>query len=251
MPRIRKSEFCKVSCILMLLVAAGCSGSRDADLKLQDDRQMQGDTVDVSFTLLDEEDDDIDQRLLKAIENYKDFGRVDDQIRWAPWLCKMPAPSQARFSKSEDEDTHGQKLYFMFAKNRIEYLAAGEKDQPEGQIIVKESWTHKAWTGDSEPSHEHNSESEVYNRSDQQAPRSQSYFPFAKRDGKWFQADEQADLFVMMKSEPSDRNDEGWTYAVVSADRESIIASGKLDSCMECHKDARRDRVFGIGYEGP
>src|SRR5262245_25540832 len=37
-------------------------------------------------------------RLLEVAKTYETFGRVDDEYRWAPWLCRRPQPSEARFS---------------------------------------------------------------------------------------------------------------------------------------------------------
>ena len=54
--------------------------------------------------------------LLKIAAGYKAYGRVDDLNRWAPKLCLL-APSRARFSKSDEAETHGEKLYFLFAKD--------------------------------------------------------------------------------------------------------------------------------------
>src|SRR5713226_158365 len=51
------------------------------------------------------------ERLLEIARTYKDFGRLDDEFRWAPELCRMPRPGVARFSASKEEDTHGKKLY--------------------------------------------------------------------------------------------------------------------------------------------
>ena len=76
--------------------------------------------------------------LLKIAAKYKTYGRVDDETRWAPWLCRMPMPSVARFSKSDEEETHGQKLYYLFAKDRWSYisLVPKAKTKPKvGQVI--------------------------------------------------------------------------------------------------------------------
>jgi hypothetical protein len=67
--------------------------------------------------------------------------RVDDEFRWAPGLCRRPNPGRARTSASLDDQTHGRKLYSLFARNRDEYLAVAD-DSPVavGQVIVKQSW---------------------------------------------------------------------------------------------------------------
>ncbi len=90
--------------------------------------------------------DDFENRLLQIAKIYQGYGRVDDETRWAPWLCRMPMPSVARFSNSKDEATHGEKLYFLFARKRDSYgklLTDLAETKPIGQVLVKESWLPK------------------------------------------------------------------------------------------------------------
>jgi hypothetical protein len=58
----------------------------------------------------------------------------------APTDRRAPALPRARLSASRDESAHGKKLYYLFAKDRLAYLHAKESAQPEGQVLVKESW---------------------------------------------------------------------------------------------------------------
>ena len=69
---------------------------------------------------------------------YTSWGRVDDDLRWAPTLCRIPTPGVAYMSASSDATTHGQKLYSVFVRHRDAYPAG-----PHGtdQVVVKESWT--------------------------------------------------------------------------------------------------------------
>ena len=55
-----------------------------------------------SMTLADE------QRALAINDEYKTYGRVDDELRWAPFLCRMPLPGIPRQSASRDAATHGR-----------------------------------------------------------------------------------------------------------------------------------------------
>ena len=58
-----------------------------------------------------------------------------------PRTRRMPNLGQPKFS-DKDEDTHGKKLYSLFAKKRpITY--PNYKPAPVGQVIVKESWIPK------------------------------------------------------------------------------------------------------------
>ena len=72
---------------------------------------------------------DFDTQLLEIARGYEAYGRVDDLNRWAPTLCR-PAPSEARFSQSDDVETHGGKIYYVFARDREAYVSGREKTQP-------------------------------------------------------------------------------------------------------------------------
>ena len=84
-----------------------------------------------------------EEQLLAIAKTYEDYGRVDAVSRWASTFCRAPIPSVAQLSESEDQETHGQKLYFLFAKYPSSYLAAASDPSPVGQVIVKESWHPK------------------------------------------------------------------------------------------------------------
>jgi hypothetical protein len=79
-------------------------------------------------------------RVLDAARSYVEYGRVDDEARWAPHLCREPMKPQLRMSASGDTATHGRKQYYLYAKDPRAYIRARHIDQPEGQVIVKESW---------------------------------------------------------------------------------------------------------------
>lgn len=151
-----------------------------------------------------------DPRLEKVAGEYAEYGKVDDLARWAPTLCWRPPPPEPRLSASRDVETHGRKLYFLFAKNREAYRRAHEQEQPTGQVIVKESWVP--------------------------APGSTSEKPVAGEKGP---------LFLMVKTGEAD-SDAGWIYATATPDGKTITASGKIASCMKCHREAKRDRLFGV-----
>ena len=81
-----------------------------------------------------------DPRLPEIARSYRQYGYVDDIPRVAPTMCKAPTRPASRVSTSRDEATHGRKTYFLFAKDRLAYLHAKDLDQPDGQVVVKESW---------------------------------------------------------------------------------------------------------------
>jgi hypothetical protein len=81
-----------------------------------------------------------DPLLLSAAMAYRSYGPVDEDPRSAMLDCEPPSPPKPRLSDSGDGYTHGRKLYYLFAKNRGDYLNAKKQAQSDGQIIVKESW---------------------------------------------------------------------------------------------------------------
>jgi hypothetical protein len=82
----------------------------------------------------------LDPNILAVAQTYASYGRVDEQRRWAPTDCMAPMPDPPRVSQSRDPETHGRKLYYLFAKDRLAYLHSRDLDQPNGQAVVKESW---------------------------------------------------------------------------------------------------------------
>jgi hypothetical protein len=184
--------------------------------------------------------------LLDVAKCYTAYGRVDDEMRWAPGLCRAPQLAQARFSRSSDETTHGKKLYSLFAKYRTQYLlqagstvgAEDVRDKPgSDQIIVKESWIPEEVRGpDAVPS-------------PPARRRGENFHPFATRDGKTYKAAKKGDLYIMMKLDPkTPGTDNGWVYGTVSADAKTVTSAGKVASCIQCH-ETKAERLFGLGGE--
>lgn len=202
---------------------------------------------------------------LQAIAKmYLNYGRVDDETRWAPYLCRQPMPSQVRYSESDDESTHGRKLYFLYARHRSAYLNFHNEDQPVGQVLVKESWIPKQLqreeeielfkdpvirfesAKDKESAYEENS-IESDSAAVEFALGSGSANPVAHRNGKRWLASERRELFIMYKAKPdTEGTDDGWVYGTVSHDGKNVTSSGRVTSCIDCQRDANRDRMFGL-----
>jgi hypothetical protein len=68
-----------------------------------------------------------------AAATYADWRRVDDEVHYAPTLCRGPIEPPLRTSGSREQ-------YYLFAKDREAYLHARDLDQPDNQIVIKESW---------------------------------------------------------------------------------------------------------------
>ena len=198
-----------------------------------------------------------DARLLEIAKNYRSYGRVDDETRWAPWLCRMPMPSLARVSRSEDDATHGEKLYFLFARQRDAYLRVGSGQAAKpGQVIVKESWHPVELSENADGIAEQlqrraflpkESRKLVAHDSGKTFATRGSYVPYAKKDGKLFKADRLAGLFIMFKTDAEAAStDNGWVYGTVTADGRQVTAAGRIQSCMNCHQEAPHGRLFGL-----
>jgi Cytochrome P460 len=189
------------------------------------------------------EDRSFHEELFRAAQEYKSWERVDDGFRWAPTDCRMPPPAQPRFSSSPDANTHGQKLYSLFAKDSAAYTSTAKSEAAKvGQVIVKESWVPEETTevkaGPPELTR-------VIRTGSPQ--RRWDYYPYATKDNKVYKAGKPAGLFIMMKLDPATPGtDDGWVYGTVTADGKTVTAAGKVESCMKCHQEARHDRLFGL-----
>jgi hypothetical protein len=199
--------------------------------------------------------------LTEIAQTYARWGRVDDELRWAPGLCRMQMPGRARFSASDDEGTHGgRKLYSVFALDPQAYGAMpsagglhGERSIVAGppavdpdaerarrargvraladvvQVLVKESFRPEETPRQGDGS--------TWGR--RLSP--------ATRGGRTYHAGEPLGLYVMMRTRDAGTpgTDAGWVYGTIAPDG-TITASGRVRSCMSCHVDAPHDRWFGL-----
>jgi len=165
---------------------------------------------------------------------YPAWGRVDDELRWAPGLCRIPLPGIPRMSASDDDATHGRKLYSVFAKNHDAY----PKGPHTGQVVVKESWVPEA----ADPSIMFQPEKfRAY------PDGGDHFYPYARNDaGMVYRAARPAGLYIMFKLEAGTPNtDGGWAYATITAEGQ-LTAAGRIQSCIGCHQEAEYDRLFGV-----
>ena len=40
--------------------------------------------------------------------------------------------------------------------------------------------------------------------------------------------------------------DNGWVYGTVTSDGKTVTSAGRVATCMNCHKEAKHDRLFGL-----
>lgn len=173
---------------------------------------------------------------LQAIaKSYKAWGRVDDELRWAPFLCRMPMPGRPAFSVAATGG-HAQKLYSLFAKDREAYRK--RERQALGQVLVKESFGAERVEGEAVPA-----------PMDAGLGEGDHFNPFVVRDGTTYRAGKLMGLYVMMKKDGAAGTDGGWVYGTITADG-TVTSAGKVASCMGCHRDAPHDRLFGVKVGG-
>lgn len=173
------------------------------------------------------------QAIAKA---YKAWGRVDDELRWAPFLCRMPMPAKPAFSVAA-AGGHAQKLYSLFAKDREAYAKRGA--QAPGQVLVKESFVAERVEG---PPARLPLEAQGIGNEDH-------FDPHVVRDGATYRAGTLMGLYVMMKKADVTGTDAGWVYGTLAVDG-TVTSAGKVASCMGCHRDAPVDRLFGVKTAG-
>ncbi len=174
--------------------------------------------------------------LVQAIDDYLEYPLVNSVAIEAPADCRPPnSESRPMMSHSDHESTHGRKLYYLFVKDITHYLSQDGTPSPEGQVLVKESWTSKASNPGARNMRNHASGARINPR----LTVGDEVVEIGKRQ----------DLFVMMKLAADTANtDQGWVYGVIDPNTEEVIASGKVSSCMRCHEDARNDRLFGPAF---
>ena len=147
-------------------------------------------------------------------------------------VVEEPAPRMSQ-ADSDSKTGHGQKLYFLFAKDIVHYLNPDGSDSPVGQVLVKESWTAVPGNADARNLRGHASGNRVN--------------PRVTVDGKTLKLGKRKELFVMLKQDPKAKaTDEGWVYGVIDPESYEINSAGAVASCIACH-EGEKDRLFRDG----
>jgi len=202
-------------------------------LALHGCRNTAPETTPATTSPVETNDASFHEEFLAIAAEYQSYGRVDDEARWAPYLCRGPLPAVPRMSESEQARTHGRKLYSLFAKDRRAYVDPAGAPDPVGQVIVKESW------------YPERVDSEMV--ADEGMTRhSPPMKELVIADGQLYRTGARGPLFIMYKLPPeTPSTDEGWVYGTVDTDGK-VTSAGRVGSCMACHVDAPNDRLFGL-----
>lgn len=174
-------------------------------------------------------------RLLEIARDYTTYTPfASSDWRWTVATCSSimlaGIDSVHFFSKADAKmSPHGNKLYKFFVKDMLSYKDTTIKNQPFGQVLVKETWNVK----------EVSQESVLKNHLT--AKRSEN-------DGKWYMPTTVSELFIMYKEKENNDNDKGWVYGIVSLEDGAVkvLTNGKISSCISCHKGTKYDRIFGV-----
>jgi len=203
----------------------------------------------------------VDQRFIHDLwaiaKLYKSHARVDDEAAWAPFLCRMPMPGDGRISMADGDDDHARKLYYLYARDRSNYLQYGG-DNSESfsvsayQSVVKEAFVPRKLEGEEADTVKRWAEHGYLKPEDRKALK-QAYGeghpmlpPQVNAEGEPFIPGDAAGLFVLFRPEhDADATDEGWVYGTLSAEGE-ITACGVIESCKTCHEEAQQERLFGL-----
>ncbi len=169
-----------------------------------------------------------EDRVRAIAERYLSWFRVDDELHWAPMLCRLPQPSMPTLGSGQAP--HGRKVYFLYARARRHFL---ENEAQPLQVVVKEAWVP------------HEVERE-------QAVRVSMGTVSTPGEGTTLEPGTFAGLYVMFRATPDSppaQSDHGWLYGTITPN--GTVTAGRITSCMNCHINAPHDRLFGLPANRP
>lgn len=186
--------------------------------------------------------------ILDIARQYSQYHLASPWPAWTIASCRVVMPGEVPGvpSRSDDQRTHGDKIYKLWVSNNDSYwrlcgfnpkrhsMDTLEKSaqpltaSPNGQTLVKETFASIPVPASEEPK-----------------PNPYRHDLIVDGD-KAFRQGAPAELFIMTKVDPKTPDtDNGWIYAVVSTDRKTVLRSGRIESCMHCHEQTMRDRLYG------
>jgi hypothetical protein len=192
---------------------------------------------------------ELGSRLLAAAEGLGELQLVGPYVLWAPELCMAPPPPGPSLSDADAESLHARKLYLLYASDAEAYLQAtgvehpwveGGGTAPLGLTLVKDSylpvevpddvevdWWETVWKGPNGLG---------------------GYRPYARAGGELLGLGPPSGRFVMLRVERgTPGSHEGWVFGTVSPSGE-LTSAGAVAGCVDCHRDAEYDGLFGVAY---
>lgn len=167
-----------------------------------------------------------------AVDDYFQYAMVNSVALESTDGDPPDGDSQPRMSQSNHQPTHGNKLYYLFAKDIEHYLSQDGTESPEGQLLVMETWTSKISNPEARNRRTHSAGVRINPRTSV----GEQVLEIGKR----------SNLYIMMKLESdAPDTDQGWVYGIVDAESKSVTAAGNVLSCRRCHSGAKNDRLFG------
>jgi len=192
-------------------------------------------------------------RLLEIAATYAEYGRAMDSLIFSVTACTAPPPGPPLYvSASKDGQTHGRKLFTVFARvHEGSRYYSEQKSNPVGQVVVKESWFPEEVSDKGQYLKPLVRKVKVHTKDapdNTKTTEVDDYFvPYARKDGHLYHAATKGPLFIMFKMAPlTPDTDEGWVYGTVTADGKDVTSAGRVESCMNCHRKAPHDRLFGL-----
>jgi hypothetical protein len=204
---------------------------------------------------------DIESDVLAAASSYLEWGGpVDFQLRFGPTDCFIP-PVTPRFSESEVDSPHAEKLYLIYASDAASYAGVDYSSGGQGGTLMPDEFPvddREAWAAFLS---ERRPLLPELSREWEQVLVKEAFVPIplddahkgstrgvqpAQRGGEGWMPGDRAGLFLMLRTaRATPGTDEGWVYATVQADG-AVSAYGQIPSCVACHRRAGPDRMFGL-----
>ena len=223
---------------LSLLCVTACAGLEEASLAPLDHERLEGDV-----------------KLVAA--SFQEWGGpVDFQLRFGPADCMMP-PITPRFSETPAGSPHGEKLYLIHASDAASYAGVDYSSGHQGGTLFPEDLSLASGGGflsrrpelpELSREWEQILVKEAFAPVESAEPTDHDfgYCVPAERDGAQWVPGDPVGLFLMLRTaRATPGTDEGWVYATLRADGE-VTAYGQIPSCVECHRRAGPDRLFGL-----
>jgi hypothetical protein len=183
----------------------------------------------------------VDDELLKVGREYRSYPLYNTHDYWTLTLCAPyygpgMVEDTLHISQAPMKSPHGNNLYKLYVKDKEAYHKKLD-EQPVGQVVIKEVWSVREVAFDNDSIKENT------------LAVMRSF-----NDGKYYTPSSRKQLFIMYKTKPAKGNADGWWYGIVDmekgTDHMRVIESMKINRCMKCHEEAKKDRMLGTD-DGP